>query len=281
MGIRKSLGRIFQRPPKRLDLGLDRPIFLVGCCKSGTTLLSSLLLQHPDLGPKHRLVRGEGSSQDKVQQLLEDHHFNTLAHEVEQKEIWDRFFPMQNVKLRMGLELRLLENPLTADQQRELVKRLTTELREPRFFSKHPANLYRLHALKAMFPDARFIAIHRDGRDVIASWGRKGNRWKQFGGFASAIETFGKKWSDAVEHLEEYRAAFQIEVCRYEDLVQAPTHELQRLLSACDLPACESITENLELRSTPSLWRSRIPTEYHDLTEQVTARMRTRLGYES
>ena len=97
MGIRKSLGRIFQRPPKRLDLGLDRPIFLVGCCKSGTTLLSSLLLQHKDLGPKHRLVRGEGSSQDKVQQLLEDHHFNTLAHEVEQKEIWDRFFPMQNV----------------------------------------------------------------------------------------------------------------------------------------------------------------------------------------
>ena len=132
-----------------------------------------------------------------------------------------------------------------------------------------------------MFPDARFIAIHRDGRDVIASWGRKGNRWKQFGGFASAIETFGKKWSDAVEHLEEYRAAFQIEVCRYEDLVQAPTHELQRLLSACDLPACESITENLELRSTPSLWRSRIPEEYHDLTEQVTAQMRTRLGYDS
>ena len=260
-------------------LGLDRPVFVVGCCKSGTTLLSALMLQHPDLGPKHQLVQGEESPQEKANRLLNDDQFNVLAHEVEQKEVWDRYFPMQGVKLRMGIELRLLENPLRRQQQFELVRDLTSDLIEPRFFSKHPANLYRLHALRDMFPDARFIGIHRDGRDVIASWGRKGNRWRQFGGYAPAIEAFGTKWSDAVEHLEHYRESMDVHMCRYEELVQQPNRVLREVFEHCELSPQPAAGDLLDLRCQQGLWRSRVPAEFHSQVEAVTARMREKLGY--
>jgi hypothetical protein len=266
-----------RRYPKGWEL--DRPVFVVGCCKSGTTLLSSLMLQHPDLGPKHELVQGEESPQAKASRLLNDDQFNVLAHEVEQKEIWDRYFPMQGVKLRMGIELRLLENSLTRQQQVELVEALTADLVEPRFFSKHPANLYRLHPLREMFPDARFVGIHRDGRDVIASWGRKGNRWRQFGGYASAIETFGTKWSDAVEHLERYRESLGVHMCRYEELVQQPDRVLREVFEFCELSPQPAVGEALALRCEPDLWRSRVPVEFHPQVEAVTAKMREQLGY--
>lgn len=279
MSIWRAISQIWNRKHKEQGRGLDRPVFVVGCCKSGTTLLSSLMLQHPDLGPKHQLVQGEESPQEKASRLLNDDQFNVLAHEVEQKEIWDRYFPMQGVKLRMGIELRLLENPLTHPQQIELVRELTADLIEPRFFSKHPANLYRLHALRDMFPQARFVGIHRDGRDVIASWGRKGNRWRQFGGYASAIETFGTKWSDAVEHLERYRESFGVHLCRYEELVQQPDRVLREVFEFCELSPYPAVAEALELRCEQGLWRSRVPVEFHDQMEAVTAKMREKIGY--
>ena len=243
-------------------------------------MLGMIFLHHAQLGPKSELTQQFSSAGSGTAALLNDQCFDRIAHEMESKSLWDRFFPMQEVSLRIGKELTLLQNPLAPEAMRHLM----TELAKPtapseRLFSKHPANCFRLHALREIFPTAKLIVIHRDGRDVIASWGRKGNRWHRFGGFEAAIETFARKWNETVDHVELYRDQLGVEVVRYEDLVREPIPVLRRLFQFCEIDESPDFVHRIALRQELGLWKSRVPNEFHPLLENLTARNRERLGY--
>jgi hypothetical protein len=57
---------------------------------------------------------------------------------------------------------------------------------------------FRIHVLRDLCPQAKIAAIHRDGRDVVSSWGRKQNRWEQFGGYEPAIKMMARRWNEAI-----------------------------------------------------------------------------------
>jgi len=274
-GSLRALWHAWKRPARQLD----RPIFVVGCSKSGTTLLASLLLAHPDAGPKPEPLLGGGGLQAALDRLLVDAQFDVIADEMEEKPLWDAFFPSGKVALRTGRELTLLSNPLNARQRASLIRTLARGLREPRRLSKGPFHTFRVHALRELFPDAKLLAIHRDGRDVIASWGRKHDRWNAFGGYASAIRLFARKWNEAVDHIERHKQALDIATVRYEDLTHNPRDELRRLLDFCELRAHEFGFGSLSLEPRQGLWRSRVPAEFHELVCELTARNRIHLGY--
>ncbi|MEQ9411655.1 MAG: sulfotransferase [Fuerstiella sp.] len=258
---------------------LDRPVFLVGCGKSGTSMLGVLLMAHPDVGPKPELLRCLSAGlQDQVDAMLDDAIFGKVAAAIEQKAVWDRFFPIRGVPLRVGRELTLLKNPLSEKAQRQLRHQLTQNFRQRRFFSKAPFNTFRLHVLRELFPDARLIAIHRDGRDVVASWGRKQNRWQTLGGYEAAIRLFAAKWNESVEHIEACRHKLDVKVIRYEDLVAAPQRVLTELLNFCSLSVPAGLYDSLRLDDRTGLWRERIPEAFHSLVESLTSDNRQRLA---
>ena len=280
-GYRLGISAVWERMTRYWLLTrqqLDRPVFLVGCSKSGTTVLGLLFSYHPQVGPKNAHEKEYSNLQHFLNAILDDKVFGDVAHEMEEKSLWDQYFPIENCALRTGKELALYKNPLSPVRQREFVDQLTRRLHEPRYCSKQPFNTFRVHVLREMFPDAKIVAIHRDGRDVAASWGRKQNRWDKFGGYVSAIEIFARKWNEAVDHLEEHKEALDIYTVRYEDLVQAPWQQLTQVFEFCALD-CPAIYHGLELRRKVGLWRERIPWEYHDQIDRLTKKNRDRLGY--
>jgi len=258
---------------------LDRPIFLVGCAKSGTSMLGAIFSMHPDIGPKSPHANKFESAQRFLNSLVDPHVHAVVAHEMEYKEVWDKYLPVENVSLRIGNGLILEENPLTTRQTRRLVGELTRDFHAARFFSKQPFNTFRVKFLRQVFPNCKIICIHRDGRDVVSSWGREQNRWELFGGFDAAIRTFSSKWNEAVEYVEDKKRELEIYTLRYEDLVSDPRQALQNIFEACELSYVPQIYDSLELACQVGLWKVRIPPEHHQLLGDLLDRNLTRLGY--
>ena len=68
---------------------LDRPIFLVGCSKSGTSILGLIFSYHPKVGPKNRSQGDYRSLAEFSCALLEDRVQDRVAHQMEEKAVWD------------------------------------------------------------------------------------------------------------------------------------------------------------------------------------------------
>jgi hypothetical protein len=293
----------------------DRPIFLVGCGKSGTSILGLLFFAHPDVGPKAAwpqpnssyrsetlrcrsekmgarssanetrdskpsVVPATGADvlQAQLNSMTSDSVFGPAATAMEQKDTWDRFFPIRGVDLRIGKELTLLRNPLSWRSRRRLIARLTKNLAERRFFNKAPFNTFRVHAIRELFPNAKLIAIHRDGRDVVGSWGRKQNRWQHYGGHKNAIQVMSRKWMEAVDHIERYREELDIKTIRYEQLVADPQAILRDVMDFCELPYRPELYDGLNLTSRSGMWRERIPSEFHTLLTSLTEEGRQKIA---
>ena len=88
----------FRKPPV-----LDRPIFVVGCGKSGTTMLGILFSMHPDVGPPLGEREKYSTAQEFLDAMLETGSFSRAANELERKKVWDKYFPVL-ADLRIGKE---------------------------------------------------------------------------------------------------------------------------------------------------------------------------------
>lgn len=149
----------------------DRPIFVVGYERSGTTLLMALLGNHPKLSFPEvgwmfpRIYPWRHTYGD----LNDDANFRTLADEM--------LFGLNQPLWGMDL------NPMTAVDEicamapersfagiyRAMHKRYAKQFGDkPRWGQKTPNNLYFVPQIKENFPDAQFICITRDGRDASA-----------------------------------------------------------------------------------------------------------------
>lgn len=109
------------------------------------------------------------------------------------------------------------------------------------FVDKNILYLEILPLLKALFPNARFLFIVRDGRDVALSL--KERSWGSYrlrpypSRCLRHLKGGGLVWLDALALVESFRRCFQpnLTVVRYEDLVSAPSTELSRLCSFLDI----------------------------------------------
>jgi hypothetical protein len=176
-----------------------------------------------------------------------------------------------------------------------------------RFGDASPDLLYSASVLLQAFPDARFVQLIRDGRDVIAdmladpaalSWfkpvmlsdetefpnpflglnsGEHSERWK-------AMPTAGKcalRWRSAVRlsaSLHQELPRDQLLTLRYEDLVSSPGEALDGLSHFL-----ETRVPKIALlgRSVPKVgvWRTRLRGQDAELVAKVAREELARLGY--
>ena len=115
---------------------LQQPIILLGTHRSGTTFLGSVLQQHPDVAyweePRHVWVWHNANTPD-------DHLSANHA------------------------------RPEVINHIHRAFRDHIHEQNKPRFAEKTPSNCLRLDFINAVFPDARYIHIYRDGRAVVRS----------------------------------------------------------------------------------------------------------------
>jgi len=96
-----------------------------------------------------------------------------------------------------------------------------------------PENLLRFKELKELFPDAKFIHIYRDPRDVVASYRRQ--RWGRgsIEVITKRVKSILSKWLEIKKELPE---DIYLEVC-IERLGTSPEKEFERIFNFLRIPA--------------------------------------------
>jgi len=275
------------RTARREPLPVRRPVFVLGCPRAGTTLMFALLRRHPALGG-----------------------FHTEAH-----LLWEAY---QHPARHGWSSDRSTAGSIGRGEAMFLARVIGRVAGDRRFLDKTPKNALRVPYLEALFPDASFVFIHRDGRATVSSliegWtARRGVSYRlperlrldDYGGrYWSYILPPG--WRDLIGTSIAEVAAFQYRVANemaiddldrldparvvkvaYEDVVGRPQAVVDDLLRRLDLaPASEVSAFARELDrhlvssiSPPRADKWRARSEQLAPVMHVVEPMMRRLGY--
>jgi len=196
----------------------NAPIFIVGCGRSGTSLLRRFLCQHSHVGiPLESLFIVDylqASSRIPVDRMTA-----MLVREPELKE-WGLHPTRAD-----------LRDCTTVAQAIDRLHQLyLAPLRKVRWGQKTPRFVRHLPLLNAHFPDGRFIHLVRDPRAVSASLIRSNVHH-------STAYYAARRWITDVEQGLAFERAAPHAILRvaYEDLVAGPEDVLRRLCEFCGL----------------------------------------------
>lgn len=240
-------------------------VFLVGCYNSGTTLLSELLSQHPDISA-----------------LSTEGHFIT-----------DQFIKDYDIGLpRMWVDREDLFRLDEADQGPD-VTRLKKEwgmrlnLRKPVLLEKSPPNSAKTRWLQKHFENAHFIGIMRNGYAVAEGITRKADPQHLIDSWPIEKSAWQWKRSNEVlqqdaEHLKRFMWV------RYEDLAEdtvATLNSITDFIGIKNFEAFESDRQwsiherDEQVRNMNQESIARLSTEQVDLINQVAGDMLDEFGY--
>jgi hypothetical protein len=233
----------------------ERPIFVVGSPRSGTSLVFRLL----------RMAPGTTSIGTEGHALWETFHHPRRRH-WESNAVGPE--DIGSVERRyIAWAVRLLAGP-------------------GRFVDKTPRNVLRIPYLEALFPDASFVFVYRDGRAVVRSLYRNWERRKRVGrtppfllppGFAvrdmpprwwhfvlvpgwrdlngrPLEEVCAAQYSRSVEAMLEAREPLgpeRLVEVRYEDLVRDPASAVQAMFRPLALHFDEEVAERVRRTVRP------------------------------
>src|SRR5262245_51402655 len=139
--------------------GVSKPTFVIGCGRSGTTILGTSL-------SKHRSVTYLNEPRDLW--------FSAIP----EADIWTS----RAMGRRGKLSLTEADVDFTKSKRLSRAFRLETVIsRRPVLVEKLPVNSFRLGLIDRIFPDARFIHIFRNGLEVANSIEKESKEGKWFG----------------------------------------------------------------------------------------------------
>jgi len=240
---------------------------VVGCPRSGTSLLAVMLDSHPDLAvpPETSFLSGLVSSPGPATGARR-HFFNCITADRIPISNWSDF----------GLDRELLWQRLSAIEPFTVAEGLRAfyalyaeSQGKPRYGDKTPGYVFLLPQIAALLPEAHFIHIIRDPGDTALSWRQT---W-----FAPStdLRVLGSAWR---KHVEAGRRArhlvpHYVEV-RFEDLVRNPERELKGL---CEYLALPWDARMLDYRAQGAARLARLQGRQHARGPMIPREERTRI----
>jgi Sulfotransferase family len=238
-------------------------VFIVGCARSGTTLVRRIVDSHPALAITREthwitkwLERGEGITPDgaATPEILE----SLMAYE--------KF-------TRLPIATGDLEALFEAEEALPYAQFVTgvfdlygRAFGKPLVGDKTPAYVRRIPTLHELWPRARFVHVIRDGRDVAlsaVSWRRASRLAERFSTWSDEPYGTAAVWWDWLVRLGREAGAslgtgLYYEL-RYERLVDDPAGECAALCRFLDIPFDERMLayHDAPLRAPPGLYPKR------------------------
>lgn len=262
----------------------NTPILIVGCRRSGTTLLRTILEEHKDL-----LVHP-----NEPQFFLELHHsygFTKVSAKSAIEHILQHPYRAPNIHAA-ALSGEDAKVDLVALAKRYL-DAWTAGQTSRRPVLKDPLFVFHLDTASKLFPGAVVIHIIRDPRANVSS---QRLRWPQF-----SVWTCAMYWRNAVRAAENWGAHHpqRYLTVSYEALVQNPEPTVRQLCEELHLPYTDELLRFRQKEvvyepgggrrikqftapdpSHQSLWRQRLSTDDIQLIESCCTLEMTMLGYE-
>ncbi len=230
---------------------VQKPIFIVGTGRSGTTILGVLLSMHKD-----------------------------VAFLNEPKAIWNFAYPHEDLIGSYSEDTayyRLTAKDTTPALQkkvRNIYSYYLSTTFSKRVVDKYPELIFRTEWVRGVFPDAKFLFLVRNGWDTCASikswskrhsvsvleeqhdwWGRNNRKWKllvdqvvasdkelspfqsQIAAFSDHVDMAAVEWILTMkEGLSRIEAGEDMYLVKYERLVQDPASEMEKIFKYCELP---------------------------------------------
>lgn len=248
---------------------LKKPIFIIGCSRSGTSIFIQLFKKHKEL-----------CNWSEAAQVFDLNYYDP---KIEHQKGAENVTPFNRFRIQslFGFKTRLMH--------------------KSRFINKHPQNSVRIEFLKEIFPDALFIHIIRDGRAVVESnysrisldrfrsyypFGNfpKPKRWKEYLKLKS-IEQFSYQWTDIVQEIRSaaknrLNSKNYIEI-RYEDFCQDPRGIVNLLDKWCSLDergrSYKEIPEKLDNQNHK--WDTKLSENEKSAMTSIIQSLNQQLGY--
>ncbi len=235
--LQQVFGADFIARAPRFGNRSQKPLFIVGMPRSGTSLLEQILSGHPE-------VHGGGEM--------------TFLHAELRRRLGPRF---QN---QLAEAAMTLSDTDWSEIAASLLAHLDQLAPSARYITdKMPSNFMMLGLLHALFPDARIIHCRRDPRDTCVSC------------FATSFKQ-GHKFTNDLRELGEYHRLYQQAMAHwrrvlppqvlheidYESLVADMEGEVRKLLTHCSLSwdaRCIDFQDNQRAVSTASVYQIRQP----------------------
>jgi hypothetical protein len=288
------------REPSRFAGRPGRPLFVGGCRRSGTTLLRSMLHNHPDLAMP--------AETDFVIPLFAQRvRFGDLRDPANRRAVAEWIFDpgvrgRGGRRIRAGIDRaeaieRVVAAPPTLGSIFAACFTMFAEAHgKERWGDKRPNYAPHARTVFELFPDAQLVNVVRDPRAAAASQVAMG--WFEP---EVALPASTGAWELAVERVDMYANRLrpdQLLDVRYEDLVRDPGAVLARVCEFAGLRGGEAVDEMITAQRRGHLrqdwharvaepvttapiasWRERLAGPAVALVEQATERHLARFGY--
>lgn len=220
-------------------------IFLIGCPRSGTTLLQSLL-----------------AANSHIFSFPETHLFEYLFYNKKLLSIlgianwrarsrWNRFLAeighreMQTRLPKFSILVRQFSRTYI-----DVLDMLTVDEKKTVWVEKTPGHLHFVEQIEKLVKDVKFVHIIRNGVDVIASLYEVTRNYPEvWGGTGWSIEECILRWRQDMQLSRMYSTRKNHALISYEDLVAEPSSVLVNLCNFINVPFEEKMLLNYSIVS--------------------------------
>ncbi|MGB3404111.1 MAG: sulfotransferase [Microcoleaceae cyanobacterium] len=222
------------------DSTIKSRLFLVGCPRSGTTLLQSLLAAHPDIAsfPEshlfqslwiHRWSRLLGLASPKGRQQL-----NWFLQEINQPQLLQKLPKQARFMRQYGKVLQEALDGATRAKGQQI------------WLEKSPEHVRYIRYIEGAIPDAKFIHLIRNGSDVVASLYDVTHKHRQpeVWGEPWELEKCIRHWVRSVEFSSLHLHKPNHILVRYEALVENPEVVIRELCNFIETPFSPSMLKD-------------------------------------
>lgn len=263
----------------------DSPVFVIGNTRSGTTMLVRLMRKylHINYGPETQFILRYYHLLSAYGDLKTDNNFYKLAKDISK----ERFFERANRNFDFVFDMdQLMEETVERTYPAMLSNMFQQFARQqgmPRWGDKTPAYLHDLPVIDRLFPDAQYVHIVRDGRDVALS---------QFNTHFGPKNVYraAKEWRNAIQKIQHFSKKVgpsRFMELRYEDMLADPVPTFERLIPFLEIDdsgnqVIATIKEQIhsDLRKGNFYkWEAQFSHAQKKIFEQAAADMLTHYGY--